>query len=247
MELDNTVPRAWIKSKEDLSRFLETATISKSSTILKSLFFVDVNQKNSLERNALFFTDLKMTKYLLSKNKIDVNCKDFLGNNALFFCKEDKFNILVNARANIHEVNLKGENLLFFCNSIEKIKYLLENGINKEQRDNAGKTPLFTAKDKDILTLMIQYGCDINAKDYLERNALAYASPLMLKSFIDFGIDLSIYPFDKKELKLIFKDDERVEYVYEAKVKKIEHEKNIILEAMNDMPVEEKSNYKSRL
>lgn len=247
MELDNTVPREWIKSKEDLSKFLETANISKSSTILKSLFFEDVNKKNSLERNALFFTDLEMTKYLLSKNKIDVNCKDFYGNNALFFSNKDKLNILVNAGSNIHEVNFKGENLLFFCNSIEKIKYLLECGVNKEQKDNAGKTPLFTVNDKEILSLMIEYGCDINATDYLERNALAYASPLMLKSFIDSGIDLSIYPFDKKELKLIFKDDEKVDYVYEAKIKKIENEKEIISEAMNNVSSEKKINYKTRL
>lgn len=38
-----------------------------------------------------------------------------------------------------------------------------------------------------------------------------------------------------------------MDYIYEAKVKKIEHEKNIILEAMNDMPIEEKINYKKRL
>lgn len=247
MDSDNTVAREWIRNKEDLFKFFETTDISKSSRIFKSLFFVNLNQKNSLERNALFFTDLEMTKYLLSKNKIDVNCKDFYGNNALFFSKSEKLKILVNAGSNINEVNFKGENLLFFCNCNEKIKYLLENGVNKEQKDNAGKTPLFTVNNKDALTLMVQYGCDINAKDYLGRNALAYASPLMLESFIDLGIDLSIYPFDKKELKLIFKDDERVDYIYEAKVKKIEHEKNIILEAMNDMPVEEKINYKKRL
>ena len=108
-------------------------------------------QKEMRGRNA----GLK-TFNLLNEIKPDVELWDF---------------ILLNNLGDINSVNYHGRSLLFDCEDMDKIDYLIEKGINLNIKSEDGSTALFGASLNKTKKL-IQSGIDINAKNTSGENAL---------------------------------------------------------------------------
>lgn len=82
----------------------------------------------------------------------------------------DILNLLIHLGAGIDEGY---ENALFYAlESYDNTKFLLELGLNVNSTNTFGKTPLFYAiefKRKDIISLLLEYGANVNKK-YINNN-----------------------------------------------------------------------------
>ncbi|ECO9986381.1 hypothetical protein FX612_05780 [Campylobacter coli] len=83
---------------------------------------------------------------------------------------KDILNLLIRLGARIDEGY---ENALFYAlENYDNTKFLLELGLNVNSANTFGKTPLFYAiefKRKDIVSLLLEYGTDVNKK-YINNN-----------------------------------------------------------------------------
>ena len=103
--------------------------------------------------------------------------------------------ILIKSGANINEIDNKGDSALMHAinaAAIDNIKLLLELGADIHVLNNKHETPLIVAiiagEDnewndelsilRDIITLLIQYGVDIDTVDYHGKTAESYANEL---------------------------------------------------------------------
>lgn len=103
--------------------------------------------------NILFNADLEATKFLLSLG-VDPNKIDYRGRNSLFRKNskdKERFEIvklLVEAGANIHQVNAKNKDVLCIAKNMEIAKYLIDKGANIElfkKREKTNKPEFYNA------------------------------------------------------------------------------------------------------
>ncbi|EJD9647043.1 ankyrin repeat domain-containing protein [Campylobacter coli] len=90
---------------------------------------------------------------------------------------KDILNLLIRLGARIDEGY---ENALFYAlESYDNTKFLLELGLNVNSANTFGKTPLFYAiefKRKDIVSLLLEYGTDVNKKYINDNEKLALSA-----------------------------------------------------------------------
>lgn len=86
---------------------------------------------------------------------------------------------------------------------IDKVKVLIEDGVNVNTRGNFGTTPLMFASlrgHEDIVKLLLDKGADVDAKEYYGENALLYASEKghenIIRILIDAGADIDVDTFN---------------------------------------------------
>lgn len=90
---------------------------------------------------------------------------------------KDILNLLIRLGARIDEGY---ENALFYAlENYDNTKFLLELGLNVNSANTFGKTPLFYAiefKRKDIVSLLLEYGTDVNKKYINDNEKLALSA-----------------------------------------------------------------------
>lgn len=130
------------------------------------------NETNNKNQSVLFsyVNDYKMLNILIDAG-FDVNLRDKMENTPLIICKDyDCQNLLLRSGADINAVNNLGYNALMVnisYKSIDKnaIINLINKGINVNQKDLNGFTPLFIAlfnNQHEIAQYLIQAGADIH-------------------------------------------------------------------------------------
>ncbi len=124
--------------------FDKNLTLEEAQELIKN--GADVNERNEDGVTPLFYADhLEIMKYLID-NGADIHVK-----------KEDGATLLFNA------VDV----------SIDLIEFLIESGLNVNEKDNIGKTPIFDADLKSV-ECFIKYGANLNEVDIFNKTALSY-------------------------------------------------------------------------
>ena len=86
-----------------------------------------------------------------------------------------------------------------FCGNYDKVEYLVKQGVNIDERDLNGKTPLFYAcKNENIVKYLISQGVDINKEnkngDTPLMLACFYGNYDIVKDLVDRGYSIAVYP-----------------------------------------------------
>lgn len=107
----------------------------------------------------------------------------------------------------INTINTKEETPLHIAAKLgyyEIVDHLLEAGANQHCIDNMGNTPLHNAvinKHKESVRLLLEYGCDIMARNWENQSAYALATGeigTMMKIYLDRNVDqIRAEPMDK--------------------------------------------------
>lgn len=189
-----------IKAGADVNAYDESgwtalmeATNNKNIDILKVLIEsgANVNFKADNGWTALINSSgknfIEATK-LLIKAGVDINAKDNNGLTALTNARTEEMVALLkkNGALDNEKYELNGQSkkeILFNAireKDIDKVKYLIKNGANVNDKDNSGYTTLINASisnSTEIVKLLIESGADINAQtDNEKETALMSAS-----------------------------------------------------------------------
>lgn len=83
---------------------------------------------------------------------------------------------LISSEGNIHKKDEDGQTILFYKSTqrLGFLKTLVKFGLNINEPDIYGKTPLFYCQDVDIFNEMLNCGADINHRDNTGRSVAFY-------------------------------------------------------------------------
>lgn len=198
-----------------------------------------VNHLNKRQENALFYASGRAMAKVLLKHKINVNQLNQSGN--LFFTNKNMKDTVIEEVAphldNVNYCNEQGRNIFYFVNNIEKfahlkadlyqcvttgknllfknnkknIAFLLSKGLDPNQQDKYGETPVFYINSDVHLSILVKGGANINHINNEGETAL-FKYPKYLDEFVRCGIDLNIknnegLNFINKEMKLLLATD----------------------------------------
>jgi ankyrin repeat protein len=141
----------------------------------------------SLTNQCTACTNFSGVSYLLTGTTCATTCNSTAYNNtALFFAMGFKYfdivKYLIQRGANIHHINIDGENILFGAvhhNNIELVKLLCMKGINKDVCNKQGHYPIFSAianQNYEIVKILIEYGASIEVKEKIFEDTPLLAS-----------------------------------------------------------------------
>lgn len=146
-------------------------------------------------------------------------------------CTIEKIKVLMEYGFDINITDENGKNALFYVNA-EKSKFLIDSGIEKKIFIPNNKmmkgSPVFNTSLKK-LKILLDFGYDINEKDYLSRSLLFSAPDI---ETVDFLIEQGFSPsndIDKNGNNVLFSSNLRPE-VYEYLIQKgadVNHKNNI--------------------
>ncbi len=212
------------------------AVKSNNYTMMKFLIEegTNTNHKNIYNRTALQEAVIEGNKTykLLLENTNDLNNKDIYGNNLIFDAVSNGSNeivntILKNKKIDINCIN-NDKNTILHKESVlknhELALNLLENGANPTLVDKNGKNFLFYAilngiENELIIDKAIEYGCEVNYKDFEEKTVLNHVVSLYLKARRDnsnedesffklikklISYDINVNSLDKQEETVLF-------------------------------------------
>lgn len=78
-------------------------------------------------------------------------------------------------------------------NNFAELKYLLKNfDIDTRNKDGKNLLHIFASNNKNILKILLEHGCNINAKDNLGKTPIFYCNETDYQFFIDNGADVNI-------------------------------------------------------
>lgn len=167
--------------------------------------------------NMLFYDELKIVEYLLTKG-IDIEQKDRFGNTALIINSDDEIKrCLVKAGANINAINDNLRNALFYNENAEQAQFLIDSGINVNQLDIYGRNALCYAANKEVARVLLRAGIDLSVEiedndntisviDYLKeyRHGLVFDELLTIheKEYIQSNIDVENNNISRKKKRI---------------------------------------------
>lgn len=146
--------------------------------------------------------NLDKVKELIA-NGADVNAKDKSGNPVWTYAirteNKEIMQALIDAKVDLEAQNKDGKTALMaaiFNSHNDMAKFLIEKGadVNARSTHKSTKdmTPLFFAKDKEIVEALIKAGADVNAKDAEGETAVWGKSADCLEIMRKAGADLSV-------------------------------------------------------
>lgn len=156
----------------------------------------DFKAKNENGADALLLAiphmkDLKEATYFTKKG-LSIKSTDNKGNNSIFYAARNGntqiINQLIAKGVNPKMLNNKGQNLMFAAaegmrmktNDLDFFKYIESLGINPNEKDKEGLTPLFILasrhKDPAVINHFIEKGNDVNQSDREGNTPLINAS-----------------------------------------------------------------------
>lgn len=154
--------------------------------------------------------DKQLFKQLIEKG-VDVNFKCEEADHVitgLAFCKENGIamaKLLLSKGANINGADEDNASFLTYAigfDNFKLVKYLLENGADKKQRDineNMGCLPIHEVKSVKMLELLIEYGFQINQQCDNGRNLLHFAAKDNLKEVAKYLIEKKLVDISQKD------------------------------------------------
>ena len=134
-----------------------------------------------IDRKKIMNSDISgRVRKLLEEGKGNVNERDPRGNTPLHYAAHKYFSsdimrVLLEYRANINAKNNAGDiplSLAVIYDDFMNAEFLIENGANVNTIDKYGENLLFSARNSNILRLLIQRGLDINSRDSRGRTPL---------------------------------------------------------------------------
>ena len=82
---------------------------------------------------------------------------------------------------------------LTFCGFYDAVKLILDKGINPNQQNSLGQTPLFISRNYQITKLLISYNVELDYRDLLGRTAIFVQSDLkIVKLLVNEGADITL-------------------------------------------------------
>ncbi|KAF5644142.1 hypothetical protein F25303_6075 [Fusarium sp. NRRL 25303] len=175
-----------------------------------------VDKKDTIESTPLHSARNKDIIGALLSAGADVNARDFLGWTPLHRVSQtaspEAIRTLLRAKANIFALTNDKRTALHIAtehgsNMIETIKILIENGLDVNDRDEQGSSPLHNACSRSSVkaaALLLVNGADVNAKDnkgttafqLATRHPLSRATIDLVSLLVDHGCDVNAQ--DKK-------------------------------------------------
>jgi ankyrin repeat protein len=172
---------------------------------------VDVNQTDDKGNNALMYASSanhsEIIELLISKTN-DINAKNKLGYSALTLAVRsntpETVELIINKGADAGVIDKKGNNLAYHAVDSydgnpevfnQKMKYLLESGVDVKRKQENGNSLVHAAVNKDdldVLRSVLSYGLDINAvndhgETALHQAALQTRDVAILQYMVDAG------------------------------------------------------------
>lgn len=156
----------------------------------------NIKETNGQGANALLlslphFNHLAQADYFIKKG-LSLKSVDKNGNNAIFYASyngnKDIVNQLIRKKINVKALNKKAENVMFAAaegarnkqNNVDFFIFLEKLGINPNQKNTHGLTPLFvvSAKNKDanVISYFIKKGNEVNQTNQKGNTPLINAS-----------------------------------------------------------------------
>lgn len=169
-------------SKDELNELLSEECHLTSPDIEKMKLMIkagaDINYRDEADfpiyATAFLKSNFELIKFFLEMGA-DVNVKSNGKSawlRAIQFIKPEELTYLIEKGVDIHAELSTGENAVYilseFHNTREKLKILLERGVNPNVADEYGRTPLHMAMKHDVAEnaeLLIEYGADVNCRD----------------------------------------------------------------------------------
>lgn len=193
----------------DIFKEIKNGNTEYVKRILKESNYKQINKKDkyglSLLHIAAHEGEIELVKFLIKHGiNIDVvdnnNCTPL--KDAVMMNEMDIVKFLVGNGADIKNQDKEGKGLLHYAREKEVLLYLLDLGLNPNQKDIANLTPLFGLEDKELIEILLQNGADINVQDSFGRTPLIYLlcseTPNigMFEFFVEHGLDLNIQTTD---------------------------------------------------
>jgi len=130
----------------------------------------------------------------LIKAGADVNAKDDTGQpcliNLVKYGRLDAAKALIEAESNL-DVSYSGKPLLFYAETPEMAKMLLEAGLDADVKDQWGRTFLMHTNNPEMVKVFAEAGADLDARDKNGNTALFYArTPEMVKALAESGANI---------------------------------------------------------
>lgn len=159
--------------------------------------------KNIAEKTA------KKIKLLLLKSGIDVNNINNAGRTLLHYEKDVEILKLILGKCNVinQKCNTYGRTCLFYS-SPEKMKILIEYGVDLNVKGKNGRLAFHDVLDEDIKLYMIDKGLDPNYKDNKGKNLLFHPliNKKVIEALINSGVDINLK--DNEGLNALFYQNE---------------------------------------
>ena len=134
---------------------------------------MNVNCRTESGETPLHFAKSRAIARILLAGGAEVNATNNKGETPVFYIirlnLRRVLEYLISRGAEIHVQNHHGLTLLHRAareGSLEMVRILLRKGAIVNARDAQGRTPLFSARTRDIALLLIAGGADINATDH---------------------------------------------------------------------------------
>ncbi|MCJ8332026.1 MAG: ankyrin repeat domain-containing protein [Lentisphaeria bacterium] len=171
----------------------------KVISIQNSFFYPSDTYKDKAIHLAVEFNDLAFLKQCL-ENGDDIDLLNRDGETPLHHAMRNSnyqiFEYLVKNGSNLQIQTRYKDSVLHLAafSSLEKVKLLVNKGIDINIKDNNGETPLFrTYKKIKIFNYLISIGADINVKNTQNRSLLhmRYISEEIMELLIKAGLDVN--------------------------------------------------------
>lgn len=145
----------------------------------------------------------------LSPSELDEELFSFLKHNVLSTNYLKYINLIIKCGASVNARDNDDWTPLHYATHnkrIDLIKFLVASGADIDARSSDKKTPIYYAVGEkytlslDIINLLLDYGCDINAIDYRGRNILHWAmfcgQSKLIEYFIEKGLSINSRDFE---------------------------------------------------
>lgn len=186
--------------------------------------------------NLLQENKIEAFKKVQTERNLDINSINQKGQSFLFsdVLKKPVVEFLIEEGINIHHVDNKGRNALFYSN-IPVMKILLKKGVNVNQVDNGGDNYLLARPrllTKERVSLLYKHGIDMNHVNHRGENVLFFLlpNPYIFEMCAKLGTEHKVTNKNGVLLSdLIFKNSQLMEKYHYLDEFKATRDKNILL------------------
>lgn len=180
--------------RENINYNFRTQPVEKLKEYLESgrALATDINSKGL---SPLFFAslrdqDARQVCEMLMQYGADPHVVDLNGRNVFFGCRHDLIYYFAGLGVNVNQIDYKGQNSLFYCDSPAKFQNLINCGADYTLLNNKKENLLEHHKNKKIIKTILSLKKDINEKDDKGKTPLFYIRNI--KKLLELSLDYSV-------------------------------------------------------